>query len=311
MENGILSHAKLENNTLQDAIDLAIQRVKQRGDLPYITVSKQIDYIDQLSEFDFGKFLLERGGLNGYWTHFVVTHPKRGRISGLNSENKSFHPLEIYLLNHSPAALATQQRYEIFKKEIQKRVQEGCHMASIPSGLMGEFLELDFSKIKDFSLTGIDLDPEAISQGNELAKEKGLYENSQFVQKDAWKLDIQNQFDLISSNGLSIYETEEDRVIQLYREFFYALKDGGYLVTSFLTPPPIPGVKTEWNMEKVNPQDAFLQKILFADILQGKWQVYRSEETVKSQLLKAGFVETEVLYDDAHIFPTILARKPL
>ena len=80
-------------------------------------------------------------------------------------------------------------------------------------------------------------------------------------------------------------------------------------MTAFLTPPPIPGQKTEWETDKVNPQDALLQKIIFADILDSYWQAYRTEETVKKQLQKAGFSKIEVFYDQAHMFPTIVATK--
>lgn len=51
-------------------------------------------------------------------------------------------------------------------------------------------------------------------------------------------LDKRETFHLIASNGLNIYEPEDDRVIQLYRGFHDALKPGGVLITSALTPPP-------------------------------------------------------------------------
>jgi len=61
----------------------------------------------------------------------------------------------------------------------------------------------------------------------------------------------------------------------------------------------------------VNMQDALLQKIVFVDILDCKWQIFRAEETVKSQLHMVGFDEIEIIYDTAHIFPTIIAKKSL
>lgn len=54
-------------------------------------------------------------------------------------------------------------------------------------------------------------------------------------------------------------------------------------------------MKCEWILDRVNPQDALLQKIIFADILSAKWQVFRTEETVKAQLNQAGFCEIELL----------------
>lgn len=79
---------------------------------------------------------------------------------------------------------------------------------------------------------------------------------------------------------------------------------------SFLTPPPIPGFITEWELQNVNKEHALFQKIVFADILASKWQTYRSEALMRSQLQEAGFEEIEVVYDNAHIFPTVIAKKP-
>jgi SAM-dependent methyltransferase len=196
------------------------------------------------------------------------------------------------------------ERFIIFKKEIQKKVTEGCQFASIPSGLMADLLDLDFSQISSFNLHGIDLDSDSLEQASELAKEKALFGHCRFACQDAWNLELRTQFDLITSNGLTIYEADDEKVIELYRQFYKALKPRGCLITSFLTPPP-----TEWDLKKINSQDALMQKIIFADILECKWQVFRSEENVKRQLHSAGFGEIEVIYDDAHIFPTILAKK--
>ena len=60
--------------------------------------------------------------------------------------------------------------------------------------------------------------------------------------------------------------------------------------------------------KNVNSEHALLQKIVFADVLECKWQIFRSEELVRSQLLDAGFTEIEVFYDEAHIFPTVIAK---
>ncbi|MBS3903794.1 MAG: hypothetical protein KGZ39_00525 [Simkania sp.] len=127
--------------------------------------------------------------------------------------------------------------------------------------------------------------------------------------KDAWAIDISEKFDLLTSNGLAFYEPNDTKVIALYRQFYNALKSTGILVTSFLTPPPSPGLVTEWKLDHINAQNALLQKILFFNILDSKWQAFRTEATVKSQLHQAGFQEIEVFYDEAHMFPTIVAKK--
>lgn len=296
-----LSH-ELRDITFESAKQALIDKVRGRGDLPYATVEKQLEILEQVSLFDLGRFLIERGGLNGYWTQYVISHPYKTLLTPL-------HPLEEYLLNRAPTCLATQQRFVHFKTQIQKHLKEGCSLASIPSGLMGDLLELDFSHLFSFTLHGIDLDHETISQARAYAEERGLSQHCRFSQRDAWDLKMNEQFDLIASNGLTIYEPDHKRVVDLYCQFYSALKPGGILVTSFLTPPPISGGKTEWKLDQVNPQDALLQKILFVDILAAKWQVFRCEETVKAQLKEAGFSNIEIFYDNAHIFPTIIANK--
>lgn len=308
--NRNLSHEQ-RDSSLRTAIDNIIERVRNRGDLPYVSVEKQLELIDFLADFELGRFLLERGGLNGYWTDYVIRHPLTGRLTGLNSQNKPFNTLEDFLLNRAPTVLATQQRFEIFKREIQKRLHEGASLASIPCGLMADLLDLDFTNAPNVSLAGFDLDPLSIESAKLYAEKLNLRHNCEFFQHNAWALNVYAKFDLITSNGLSIYEPEDEKVTELYRGFFEALKPGGYLVTSFLTPPPAPGLATEWKLDAVDMRDALLQKIVFADILECKWQVFRSEEVVKSQLQAAGFGDIEIIYDSAHIFPTVIARKPM
>jgi len=303
-----LSHEK-RDGSFQEAKGAIIEKIHSRGDLPYASIKRQIDLVEQLSEFELGKFLIERSGLNGYWTHYVISHPSQGRLTGLNQHQKPFHPLEYYLLNRSPTCLATQQRFEIFKTQIQKHLRDGCSLASVPCGLMADLLDLDFSNISEFSLYGIDIDPETLSHAMSYASENNLSQNCHFLHRDAWDLKLPEKFDLLVSNGLNIYEPDEEKVIELYRQFHTSLKPNGILITSFLTPPPIPGQKTGWDLTRVNMEDAVLQKIIFADILSVKWQVFRTEETVKSHLQKAGFGDIEIHYDHAHIFPTVVAKK--
>lgn len=306
-ESANLSHA--ERDFLPKVIEGMKDKIKKRGSLPYVSVDRQLEILEELSEFGLGKFLIERGGLNGYWTNYVIQHPTKGRITGFNSESKPFTSLEAFLLDQAPTCLATQERFEIFKREIQKRIRNQSSFASIPCGLSADLLDLDFSQVSDVSICGIDIDLDSLSQSEEIARNSNMASCCQFIQKDAWNLGFEEQFDLIASNGLSIYEPNDQRVIELYRQFFLALKPNGCLVTSFLTFPPIPGKQTEWDLKAVNSEHALLQKIIFTDILESKWQTFRYEADVKSQLLQAGFSEIEIFYDKAHIFPTIVAKK--
>jgi len=134
--------------------------------------------------------------------------------------------------------LATQQRFEIFLMENQKHVKDNVKLCSIPCGMTGELLYLDYKDVENFYLIGIDYDSNAIHAAKLLAKQKCLLKFIKLIRQGAWDLNAQEEFDLISSNGLNIYEANDNRVNQLYKNFFTGLKLGGKLVTSFLIPPP-------------------------------------------------------------------------
>ena len=114
---------------------------------------------------------------------------------------------------------------------------------------------------------------------------------------------------MISSNGLNIYEPDDQKVTQLYKAFYDALKPGGKLVTSFLTMSPQMSDQFEWNMSEINQDDLLLQKTIFADIIQSKWQCYRSTQKTQQQLESRGFKDIHFIYDRAKIFPTVVAVK--
>lgn len=283
--------------------------IQNRGDLPYVTMERQLELVQQLCEFDLGRFLIERKGLNGFWTHYIISHPTKGRTTGLNQYNMPFPPLEDFFLNKAPTCLATQSRFAIFKSLTQEYLQEGGSYASIPCGLMGDLIELDYTKFSEIHLYGIDLDPESLIEAKAYAEKRGIAKNCTFLKQNAWDLNIGQKLDLIVSNGLNIYEPDEEKVIELYQGFYNCLKPGGVLITSFLTQPSIPGKQSGWLLENVNIQDAMLQKIIFADILSVKWQTYRTEDAIKLELKRAGFSDIEFFYDVAHIFPTVVAKK--
>jgi len=126
---------------------------------------------------------------------------------------------------------------------------------------------------------------------------------------DAWELNCHEEFDLLTSNGLNIYEPSDQKVILLFKQFFDALKPGGVLIASYMSFPPIPGMQTEWNLSAVNGKDALLQKIILVDILKAKLQAYRTRQTMEQILKASGFDTFEIIEDRAGIFPVIVAKK--
>ena len=301
----LISHKEAVKNFRDIYVDVK-SRIIKKGDLPHTSVELQLDLLDQLSEFPFGRFLLEHKGWNGYWTHYAIMHQFKGRITEKNNEGKSFSDVEDFILNRAPTILSTQQRYLHFNHCLQKRVKSNCTLASLPCGLMGDLLTLDYTDCENVKLVGIDLDTDSLKLAAQYAQELNITPKINFIHTNAWNLDIKNQYDTITSNGLNIYEPDDNKVEELYKIFYAALKPGGQLITSSITPPPTTDKKSEWLIDEKN---SLLQQILFTDIIGVKWTCFRTVSHSKTMLKAAGFKNIEVIYDKAHIFPTFTADK--
>lgn len=285
------------------------QRLHEQGDKPPFTVARQLELLDELCDFAFGRFVLANRGINGFWTDYMLTHPWERRQTGVDLDGQPFTPLEDYLLNCAPIVKATQERFEIFLRENQTKVAPGAVLASIPCGMMGELLYLDYFDVPDITLVGIDIDSQSIDAARGLAATRGLTDQVELTQDDAWNMTETEEFDLISCNGLTIYESDDDRVQALYNKFYQALTPGGKLVTSFVTPPPTLTDQCEWDMNRIDPSDLALQTCLLRDIVQVGWQHYRSSEQTRQMLQRAGFEDIEIHPDQARLFPTAVAVK--
>lgn len=303
----LISHA-ITPESMETILAKISQHIQDNPN-PAVSVERQLELLNGLNQFDFGRYLLQNQGINGFWTHYMLTHPGYGRKTGKNNRGEALTELEAFLLDKAPTMLATQQRFEIFLKENQKQVKNHAKLACIPSGMMGELLYLDYKDITDIELIGVDYDHKTLEDAKALAQEKKLLPFIKLIQQDAWQLDFANEFDLISSNGLNVYEPIDEKVIALYRQFHKSLKPGGKLVTSFLTCPPALTDQCEWDFTKINQADLFLQKTIFVDMIAAKWQCYRSSTQTQIQLEAAGFGDIQLIYDEAKMFPTVVAYK--
>ena len=61
-----------------------------------------------------------------------------------------------------------QKRFHIFQQEIQKRIQNGVVLGSVPCGLMEDLMTLNFHLIKDIELIGFDLDNNSLEKAQDL-----------------------------------------------------------------------------------------------------------------------------------------------
>lgn len=274
-------------------------RLISEGEKSLSTLKEQLDILDQLAEFPLGRFIIENKGLNGYWTDFTLRPPK----------NAATTPLEKFYLERAPSTLATRESFYISQAIMQENLKNGIKIASIPCGVMANVLTLDFSKIEKMTLVGIDLDFEVLVYANKLAEEQKLQNYLELFQHDAWKLESESEYDMVSSHGLNLYINNEEELISLYTKYCTALKPGGLYISSFLTPSPFDSADSPWDMTKVNEEDLRYQRVIFNDVTKVKWRNFCTYDQVADQLIKAGFTDIEFILDSASIRPVIVAKK--
>jgi len=294
-----LSH--IESSIKVENLDLSshIARLNARATnetLPPLSLEldETLGILQQLSEFELGRFMLQNRGLNGYWTKYII-------VDGPKVDPDTLNAVERWMLFRAPLVLATQERFKIFQEKIQSRItRDKMKLASIPCGLMDDLLSLDYSAVSGVKLEGIDIDGVSISHAHQNAFAKRIRPEVEFHRRNAWNVGIQDLYDVVTSNGLNVYEPDNEKVAQLYAQFYKALKEGGTLVTSFLVPP------STWVMDET---DAAIQKCIFTDIFQSAFMIFRTEDETRRQLESVGFTVLEVIYHKQHIFPTIVAEK--
>lgn len=287
------------SNAFQMALTDLRHRITKRGDLPHICAQDLLSYVEVLAQFPLGRLLIEKRSIDTFWTDFVMT----------NREQKGSIDLEDFILNRSPFTIAWRELLQSFQKIVQENLENGMTLASIPCGAMRELLQLDYGLISDFTLIGIDVDLSSLLLAEQLAAEKDLSYNLSLRQQDAWQLRYDSEIDIITSCGLNIYTPDRQKVLDLYRQFFKALKPGGQLILGFLTYPPGKNELSEWQVEKISNKDLLLEKVLYENILDPQWRNFRTSDEIEQELKKAGFWEVTFHYDSLHVFPTVVARK--
>ena len=259
-----------------------------------------LSIFDQLCQFEFGRFLIKNKKIDAFWTNELVTWTK--------DNNRELHPLEKLMFTKLPLTLATRERYHIFCEKIKKNLPKNGWVASIPCGLMRDVL--NFSNMTDARFLGIDLDGDALSQAKYLATHLGVLEKTILIKGDAWDMTYIDTFDMITSNGLNIYEPSDKKIVELYSLFYKALKDGGVLIISFLKPPSLDiNHKSEQCNFNLDKEALRVQNIIFENIIGSHWVVTRTEENTINQLQLAGFKSFDIIYDQMGLFPTVIAKK--
>jgi hypothetical protein len=296
------SHKISNRGTLRSSY---IEKILHKGDLAYSTVDEQVFLVEEMLRSELGTFILENKGANGFWTDVLI---KTSADSYIKQGHKA-NFFEDFLLFRSPVVLAHRERFKLFQKSVQRILTPGISLASIPCGLMRDLLSLDFSSAPGCKLTGIDIDPKSIQLASNLALSLKCKNELYFLKKNAWNLKLANEFDIITSSGLNVYEPSRERTIKLYKLFLRALKKVGVLITSVLTFPPFSEIATDWDVSSIPSEDLRLERVIHHDILGVKWGNYRSIDDLKTDFYSAGFSSVEIALDSKKIFPTIIAKK--
>ncbi|NQY80597.1 MAG: methyltransferase domain-containing protein [Candidatus Caenarcaniphilales bacterium] len=263
--------------------------------------------IDQMQDIEIAKYLIENQSLNGYWTSKLINKPE--------TKDEYKNELEKWFYTECPTLVASQERYRIFQDLAQEYINKkapdlDCFSAlSIPCGLMDDLLELEYNSAKDYKLTGLDLDSESLNLAKANAETKNISEKVTLIEEDAFNIKFNNQFDLIISNGLNIYIQDEDKHSKLFNKLAKALKPGGLLITSFLTHPPLGSEESHWDINGIGAENLQIQYKIFVEILEAKWQVYKTEKEMQLMLKRHGLKAIKFFYDKYKIFPTVIAYK--
>lgn len=290
--------AKTIDNNNSSTLDLKPYykklQLQQNSHLP---LEEEMKLLEQLNSFAMGRFLLENKVFNGYWASYII-----------NAQTTDFHhnQLEKWILFVDPGIKANRERFYIFRQQLHKYIESNMKIASIPCGLMDDLLNLNYTNLCNIKIVGIDMDIESIKLAAENAQKRNI-KNVSFIKDCVWNMDLENCFDIITSNGLNIYVKNCEKAMQMYKNINRALKKNGILITSFITPSPIFSDHSTWTNYKL--EDLKKDYAIFFDIIGMKVANFQTEDHVRLQLEEAGFEIIDVIYDSQNIFPTIVARK--
>lgn len=273
-----------------------------------IELNEGWEIMRELGESELGLHLLGvEKGRSGYWSNLLATYPRVKGSLGWEMEG-----LEKFIFERAPLILATQERFEIFGKELQKCVngfKGNCmRLMSVACGEMEDLKGLDYGRFerenKYYWVCGVDNEVEGIKMGESKVEDKGNG-MMRVYREDVWKFEFEKdlKMDVVTSHGFNTHLKERGEVVKFYKRMAGWLKVGGVLVTSFLAPVG------KRNREVVNEEDLKYQKLVFEDVLKAEWLNYSTEEETRKELEEAGFGRVKVIYDKGRLYPTVVARK--
>ncbi len=247
-----------------------------------------------------------------YWTCLLNLCDRDGEFTKymiLATEDDGDNEVMKFLKFENVLVCSTRARYNIFTRHLNYNLRSNMSVASVPCGLMEDLLTLNLQGKKDVHFTGIDLDRNSLNLAADNAASKNLSDMCSFTHCNAWDLHhMEGKFDIVTSNGLNIYEPSDEKVTDLYKQFNLILKRGGVLVTSFIVPPKSASGESLWNV--IDQANLNKSAALTSTIVGVAWSNYREEKITIKQFADAGFIDIVIEHESCNIFPTVIARKP-
>lgn len=299
MSPEILSHTTAPETWEEAKAEAAARILENREPIYGYSQEALLELLDQLTKFDFGRKLLVNKGLDAASTALLTSYPNEFAYTPA-------HPLEKWIFERCPVVLATRERMRLFREAIAKNLRNGDHLVSLPCGTMNDIAGIQFKAFEGLRITGIDLDPQALA----MAKRTMEQAHPTTLQCcDAWELQLARPADILVSNGLNFYVSEDERLLALYKVFFDNIAPKGILITSTVAPPVDLDPKTDWRLNAIDRLDVEKQAVLFKKIIASKWRNFRTAAQTARQLQSVGFGKIQILSGTSGMIPTILASK--
>ncbi len=294
-----VSH-ELDQRNFNHVVANIRQRLINMGNTINGPLSEKLDILKQLTEFEFGRHILQNNGVNGRWTHYMS-------YEYYQTPSSSKHPLESRLFSFGLWA-SIKERLDFVQSCLQPDLRDGIALLSVPCGVMADLLTLDYAGLSNFQLVGIDLDPDSLALAKNLARERNLSDNTSFFLEDAWNISLTRKFDKVVCLGLIPYVRDERKVL-LFKALNAALIDEGELFVNFRTPPAHIDPHSEQNRTSVSAENLQLNKVMSSEILQMKNSSYCSSASIKSMLEASGFLNIRIHFDRECIQGVAVAEK--
>lgn len=259
------------------------------------TKEELLAFLEDIISFPLGRYLLEHKKLSGYWLDFLLSPP---------SHYVSVNSLEESFLWKFPSILGMRESVQNIKKIIEQNLQDGISIASFPCGLMSELLTLNYTRIKKFSLCGIDEDFQSIVLASELAEKNNLSSVVSFFQDHS--LECTNLFHVIV-NKVSLFDSQPER---FYEHYYEKLYPKGLLLTYFSTFSPSFSSSSPWNPKSFKTHSSKLEEVIFQNVLGIRWEnSCKTYDEVAENLNKFGFKNIEFIPSLSSTNVAVIAQK--